>query len=268
MDANLSLRIGTALIGVPALIGLVGWGAPWMFAAVLFALTLAALREFFVMAFPQRPRKQLCGVLFGLALGGTIFFEQELSGAVWLGMLFLVAFSGYLLTPGELAERLHGLLLTMLGGVYVGLLFPHWLLLFRGPDGRAWTLWLLSVVMIGDSAAYFTGRRFGAQKLAPRISPGKTIAGAWGYLGGAAVAGVGGAAVLFDRFNWPEILVLSVLIGVLGQLGDLFESWLKRVFAVKDSGHLLPGHGGLLDRLDSLIFPAVFTSAYLRVFQP
>jgi phosphatidate cytidylyltransferase len=268
MDANLSLRIGTAVIGVPALVGLVAWGAPWLFTAVLLALTLAALREFFVMAFPQRPGKQLCGVLFGLALAGAIFFEQELPGAVWLGMLFLVAFSGYVLAPGELAERLHGLLLTMLGGVYVGLLFPHWLLLFRGPHGRAWTLWLLSVVMIGDSAAYFTGRRFGARKLAPRISPGKTIAGAVGYLGGAAVAGVGGAAVLFDRFSWVEVLVLSVLIGVLGQLGDLFESWLKRVFAVKDSGHLLPGHGGLLDRLDSLIFPAVFTSAYLRVFQP
>jgi phosphatidate cytidylyltransferase len=268
MDANLSLRIVTAALGVPVLIWLVGWGAPWLFAAVLFVLTIAALREFFVMAFPERLLKQLCGVVFGLALAATVFFEDELRGVIWLGMLFLIAFSTCLLTPGELAERLHGLLLTMLGAIYVGFLFPHWVLLFRGPDGRAWTLWLLSVVMIGDSAAYFAGRRFGARRLAPQISPGKTIAGAWGYLAGAAVAGVLGAAVLFHRFSWAEVLLLSVLIGVLGQLGDLFESWLKRVFAVKDSGSLLPGHGGLLDRLDSLIFPAVFTSAYLRVFHP
>jgi phosphatidate cytidylyltransferase len=120
--------------------------------------------------------------------------------------------------------------------------------------------------MVGDSAAYFAGRRFGIRKLAPQISPGKTIAGAWGYLAGAALAGFLCAWLVFERFNWTEILLLALIAGVLGQLGDLFESWLKRVFAVKDSGSLLPGHGGLLDRLDSLIFPAVFTSAYLRLF--
>jgi len=114
--------------------------------------------------------------------------------------------------------------------------------------------------------AYFTGRRFGARKLAPEISPGKTVAGAWGYVFGAVVAGWLSAVILFDSINWLEISILSVVLSVLGQLGDLFESWIKRVFAVKDSGHLLPGHGGLLDRLDSLIFPAVFTTAYLQAF--
>jgi phosphatidate cytidylyltransferase len=71
---------------------------------------------------------------------------------------------------------------------------------------------------------------------------------------------------LFDRFNWLEALVLSMILTVLGQIGDLFESWIKRVFVVKDSGALVPGHGGVLDRLDSLIFPAVFMTAYLRYF--
>jgi phosphatidate cytidylyltransferase len=156
----------------------------------------------------------------------------------------------------------------MLGGLYAGFLFPHLVLLFRGADGRAWTFWLLSVVMVGDSAAYFIGRRFGARKLAPEISPGKTIAGAWGYLVGTVLAGLVAAVLLLQRFSWAEILLLSVIVGVLGQFGDLFESWLKRVFAVKDSGSLLPGHGGLLDRLDSLIFPVVFTSTYLKVFHP
>jgi len=102
--------------------------------------------------------------------------------------VFLIGLSAYVLTPGELADRLQSLLLTMLGAVYAGFLFPHWLLLFRGPDGRAWTFWLLSVVMVGDSAAYFAGQYLGLRKLAPQISPGKTIAGAWGYLGGAVVA--------------------------------------------------------------------------------
>jgi phosphatidate cytidylyltransferase len=268
MDTNLSLRLGTAVIGIPLLVWLVGWAAPWLFAAVLFVLTIAALREFFTMAFPRRPLRQLLGLLFGLALAATVFFEDAVSGATWLGLLFLILFSAYLLIPGELTERLQGLLFTMLGGLYGGFLFPHLVLLFRGADGRAWTFWLLSVVMAGDSAAYFIGRRFGARKLAPEVSPGKTIAGAWGYLGGAALAGMVVAAMLLQRFSWAEILLLSLIVGVLGQFGDLFESWLKRVFAVKDSGSLLPGHGGLLDRLDSLIFPAVFTSTYLRVFHP
>ncbi|HMA80507.1 MAG TPA: phosphatidate cytidylyltransferase, partial [Candidatus Binatia bacterium] len=81
-------------------------------------------------------------------------------------------------------------------------------------------------------------------------------------------AGLAAATLLLDQLSWFEVVFLSLALGILGQLGDLFESWIKRVFAVKDSGRLLPGHGGLLDRLDSLIFPAVFTTAYLRVFHP
>lgn len=266
MDANLSLRIGSAVVGVPLVIGLVGWGALWLFSAVLFVLTVIALREFFGLCFPGRPLRQVCGILFGIGLAVTIFFENRLPMMTWFGVAFVALFALYLLTPGDLADRLQGLLLTILGGLYVGFLFPHWLVLFGGPDGRSWTLWLLSVIMVGDSAAYFTGRAFGFRKLAPEISPGKTIAGAWGYLAGAVLAGAMCAVLVFERFSWLEIMALSFIVAVLGQFGDLFESWLKRVFAVKDSGTLLPGHGGLLDRLDSLIFPAVFTSAYLKVF--
>jgi len=124
----------------------------------------------------------------------------------------------------------------------------------------------LLVVMAGDSAAYFIGRRFGKRKLAPTLSPGKTVAGAWGYLLGAVIVGLAVAALVLREFSWVEILLLSSVLAVLGQAGDLFESWIKRLSAVKDSGSILPGHGGLLDRLDSLIFPAVFTTAYLRIF--
>ncbi|HEX2929318.1 MAG TPA: phosphatidate cytidylyltransferase, partial [Candidatus Binatia bacterium] len=120
--------------------------------------------------------------------------------------------------------------------------------------------------MVGDTAAYFVGRRLGSRKLAPQISPGKTVEGAWGYLAGALLAGLVSAKVLFGEVPWIEFLLLSLVLGILGQLGDLFESWIKRVFQTKDSGNFLPGHGGILDRLDSLIFPAVFTTTYLGVF--
>lgn len=268
VGGNLSSRIGTAVVTVPLLAWLIGWGPPWLFAVVLFAVTVGALHEFFGMAFPRRWKDQCGGVLFGLALSAAVFLNGEFDVSTWFGILFLTMFSACLLSPGELTERLHRLLFTLLGGVYVGFLFPQLLVLFRHSQGRAWVFWVLSVVMLGDTAAYFVGRRFGVRKFAPQISPAKTVAGAWGYLGGSVVAGLAGAALLFDRTSWFEVGLLSLALGVLGQIGDLFESWIKRVFAVKDSGHLLPGHGGLLDRLDSVIFPAVFTTAYLKVFHP
>jgi phosphatidate cytidylyltransferase len=104
--------------------------------------------------------------------------------------------------------------------------------------------------------------------LAPEISPGKTVEGAIGYVLGSILAGCLMGISLALGLSWWELAILSALLSILGQLGDLFESWIKRVFAVKDSGRLLPGHGGLLDRLDSLIFPAVFTTTYLKVFHP
>ena len=268
VDANLNSRIGTAAVAVPLLVWLIGWGPAWLFSAVLFAVTAGALREYFAMAFPQRWKEQCVGILFGLALSAGIFLNNDFDISAWFGTLFLAIFCAYLFSAGELTERLHRLLVTLLGGIYAGFLFPHWIVLFRHPHGRAWVFWVFFVVMIGDTMGYFVGRSLGVRKLAPQISPGKTVAGAWGYLAGAVVSGVVGAALLLDQLNWFEVVFLSLAIGILGQLGDLFESWIKRAFAVKDSGRLLPGHGGLLDRLDSLIFPAVFTTTYLRVFHP
>jgi phosphatidate cytidylyltransferase len=127
---------------------------------------------------------------------------------------------------------------------------------------------VLVVVMVGDTCAYFVGHRFGTKQLAPEISPGKTVEGAIGYVFGSVLAGCLTGISLAVGLSWLELAILSGLLSVLGQAGDLFESWIKRVFAVKDSGTILPGHGGLLDRLDSLIFPAVFTTTYLKVFHP
>jgi phosphatidate cytidylyltransferase len=122
--------------------------------------------------------------------------------------------------------------------------------------------------MMGDTAAYLTGTYFGKRKLAPEISPGKTVEGMLGYVVGSVMGGCLGASFLVTELGAIEVVALSGMLSLLGQIGDLFESLIKRVFAVKDSGGLLPGHGGLLDRLDSLIFPAVFATSYLKVFHP
>ena len=267
VDANLRARLTTAAIGIPLLVWLVGWGPAWLFAALFLLLTAGALYEYFAMSFPDARGKQAAGVAFGIALALIVVFYGAAIVLAALGMFWVLLFSLSLFFHFHPAERLGPLASILLGGFYVGYLVPFIILLFGRADGRAWVCWLLFVIMAGDSSGYFIGRRFGKNKLAPVISPGKTVQGAWGYLVGTLVMGLGGAALLLSPMAWLEILLLSLSVGVLGQLGDLFESSVKRAFAVKDSGSLLPGHGGLLDRLDSLIFPAVFTTTYLRIFQ-
>jgi phosphatidate cytidylyltransferase len=256
------------LVGIPLLILIVGRGDPLLFTGLFLLLNLAALHEFFAMAFPGRAGEQVLGVIFGIGVCLRVLQIDALEGDIGLSLLLLLYFCLYLFMRGELKDRLVRLALVLLGGFYLGYLLPHWILLFRLAQGRYWVAFLLFVIMSGDTVAYFVGIRFGAKKLAPKISPGKTVEGSLGYIGGSTAAGLVAGRWLFPELSGGEVAALSLTLSILGQLGDLFESWIKRAFAVKDSGHLLPGHGGILDRLDSLIFPAAFTSAYLRIFHP
>jgi phosphatidate cytidylyltransferase len=268
VDANLRARLLTGLVGVPLLVVLIGWADPWLFHGFFLLITFGALREYFAMGFPGRPREQTIGVAFGLAVSTIVFFPQLTPGELILAPLLVLMFSIYIFMHGQLQDRLARLAWILLGSLYLGYLLPHWSSLFRLPHGRAWVFFVLVVIMAGDICAYFVGRRFGTKKLAPEISPGKTVEGALGYVLGSVLGGYLMGISLAMGLSWIELVVLSALLSVLGQTGDLFESWIKRAFAVKDSGRLLPGHGGLLDRLDSLIFPAVFTTTYLKVFHP
>jgi phosphatidate cytidylyltransferase len=121
----------------------------------------------------------------------------------------------------------------------------------QAPEGSNWLLWMMLVVAFADIGAYFSGRQFGRHKLAPEVSPGKTWEGFWGGMLASSLI-CGGILVLMGRFNsgWIFIMVLLVSVSVVG---DLFESVLKRQRGVKDSGSLLPGHGGVLDRIDSAV---------------
>lgn len=266
MDANLKSRCVTAIVAVPFLILIVGWGDARLFVGLVLLAAIAALYEFFSMAFPGLVSEQVVGILFGVGLFFSVFESALLPFGSSLFLLSCLLI--YLFMGGESKERLTRLSWTLLGGFYLGYLLPHWIWVFRLPRGRSWVAFVLLVVMLGDSVAYFVGRRFGARKLAPKISPGKTVEGSLGYVIGSVVAGLAAGKWLLPELPAGEIIAVSVIASVLGQLGDLFESWVKRAFGVKDSGRLLPGHGGVLDRLDSLIFPAVFTSAYLRIFHP
>jgi phosphatidate cytidylyltransferase len=258
----------TASVGVPLLILLVGWGPAWIFVGFFVILGTAALLEYFAMAFPGSASEQLGGILFGLSLTLVVLFSRMPQAELGLSVVLVLFLSIYVFMPGKLLQRWNRLAWTLLGAVYLGYLLPHWVLLFRMPHGRAWVFFVLLVIMMGDTAAYLAGTLWGKRKLVPEISPGKTIEGTLGYLAGSVVGGCLGARFLITELSAMEVIALSGVLSILGQMGDLFESLIKRVFAVKDSGRMLPGHGGLLDRLDSLIFPAVFATTYLKVFHP
>ena len=145
-------------------------------------------------------------------------------------------------------------------GGFVYALVPALALLWvrdRADHGLALILWIFIVTWSTDIGAYFAGRRFGRTKLAPSISPGKTVAGLYGGMAAAAI--LGGAWVLLTDLKLP-LLALAPLFALAAQGGDLFESWMKRRAGVKDSGNWLPGHGGVFDRLDGLVPVAVLTA--------
>ncbi|MBI5560776.1 MAG: phosphatidate cytidylyltransferase [Deltaproteobacteria bacterium] len=154
-----------------------------------------------------------------------------------------------------------------MGVMYVALPLSHFIRISLLPNGRIWILFLMSVVWLNDTAAYYTGSAIGRHKLSPRVSPNKTVEGAiGGVIGGLA------AAFLFNRFfetglAAKDVVFISVFLGMVSLLGDLSESLLKRGAGVKDSGSIIPGHGGVLDRLDSIIFsvPALYYYLIWRV---
>lgn len=165
--------------------------------------------------------------------------------AVWifaLGCVFAYPASGAVIRPW-----ITGLLgLVIMWSAWIALQVVRW-----APDGANWLLWMILVVAFADIGAYFSGRAFGRRKLAPAVSPGKTWEGFWGGMLTSSLI-CGGILALLGRFNsgWILIMVLLVVVSVVG---DLFESVLKRERGVKDSGTVLPGHGGALDRLDSAV---------------
>ena len=245
-----------------------GWGEVWHFTLMLILLTGTVLWEFFAMAFPDRGRDQAFGVVWGLLVACSLFFDGFAPPELWLGLVAIMGFIALMFADDTLDARLYRTAMSWLGVVYIGYLLPHWVLLFRLPDGRSWAIFVLVVVCIGDSAAYFVGRVFGKRKLAPSISPGKSVEGALANVVFSTLTAIATGVLLLPEQSMVVNALLGIVLSVLGQCGDLFESWIKRVFAVKDSGTWFPGHGGFLDRVDSLIFPAVFMTTYIRVLHP
>ena len=267
-------RIATALVGIPLLIGAIWAGSPWLIGLVA-AVALLALREFYRMA-PGRKIPALSG--FGVLWTLSFIISGQLT-AWWYGYIPHALLGGGVLMalPWLVVGRRGGIVVTWsyaVGGpVYVGFLLAHALMLREldgTPDlGRNWLLFALLVTFAADTGAFLTGLAVGRHPLAPSISPNKTWEGAiGGFLWAVGAALALGTLLQMSVPVWQRAVV-GVAIGVVAQLGDLAESRLKRETGVKDAGSILPGHGGILDRIDSIVFtlPVVY---YLvaTVFKP
>jgi len=253
-------RILVAAVGLPVALGVV-WLGGWWLCLLAIAAGLIALHELYVMARPLRPLA-LAGYA-GLAL---TLLGVQLGGPVWMigGFLTTVAFAFLLKGVSETRQSLTvAVATTVLGVAWVGLGLAYLMLLRGLPEhGRLAIFTVLLAVFGADTFAFFTGRLIGRHKLAPVISPGKT----WEGLAASTVAAVliSFFALYHQHFlTTGESLVLGAVIAVAAPVGDLFESAVKRDFGVKDSGRLLAGHGGVLDRLDAPLFAAI--AAYYAI---
>jgi phosphatidate cytidylyltransferase len=248
-------RVVVGVVGLPVVLGLVWVGGWWLFALAALAAVIA-VHEFVMMARPLRPLAPAAYLGVVLTLVGA-----ETGGVVWLVGGFLATFAFAFILNAVATTRAPATAAvgaTVLCAAWVGLGLGH-LLLLRGMHAqpRLLAFTVLLVVFAADTFAFFAGRLAGRHKLAPTLSPGKT----WeGLVGGSLVAlFVAFVALYPDRDSYLTIwqaLVLGVVIVVAALAGDLFESMLKRDLEVKDTGRLLGGHGGVLDRLDALLFAA------------
>jgi phosphatidate cytidylyltransferase len=236
------------------------WGPAWLVFAVVALCAMICYREFGGIAAGYGVRD--LGPV-GYAAGLAMLALND-NGAIFLTVLALLAI-GLAMRSADLSETLPRSSTMLLGVVYV---FGAWkcAILLREASPY-WLLFALAINWVGDISAYYVGKNFGKRKLAPHISPGKTWEGAIA----SAIVSIAFGAVYLDQLSpgmaVVEAVAISALANIAGQLGDLAESALKRGAHLKDSGNLLPGHGGLLDRVDSALFtmPAIYV--YLRLMK-
>jgi phosphatidate cytidylyltransferase len=249
-------RLISAFCILPPLALIVRFGSSFHFLLLVTFVVGLGLVEFYRMlsakGFP-------CWGWLGIACGGVLPLAFYIGGMAYHGAvtaMILLSFLAGLFTRQELVTSVQSVAFTLLGVFYVGWLLSYVLLLRLLIDGPYYVFYIFGVVWLGDAAALVVGTLIGRHKLAPSISPRKTIEGAVGGLLGSLCGAILGGLWFLGHFTLTQCLAVGGMLAILGQLGDLSESLLKRSTGVKDSGVLIPGHGGILDKVDGILFGA------------
>lgn len=298
---NLAKRFLVAVVAVPVLLLILSYDRHEPAWALIFVASLIAMAEFFAMTLPKQDRAAAlvmgalaCAAFYWLdpatlaalsidAAHPSAFDKLLVGGvsansAITLVLAVMIPGLYYLFRFRDIPTVASRLTATICGIVYAGFLTTFLAQLKRidlepadnptlGLGNGVPVVIVLVVAWLADTGGYFAGRFLGRSKLYEAVSPNKTWAGAWGGIAGSLV-GVTAIKLGFpDSLTWLDVVLIAIPGGVLGQLGDLAESLVKRSVGVKDSGALLPGHGGILDRIDAVLFIAPYVYAYLRVKQ-
>ena len=247
----------TAAVALPVLALIIGLGPGWLLLGLVVLVTAGGMLELLSLLLPgTKPWVRIAAVATGLLLPLSTYWKGLLGLSTATVAVIFLSLTIHLLLYARQKAVLQSLGAMVFAQIYIPFLLSHVLLLFQLPSGRRWIFFLFFVIFAGDTGAYYAGHRWGRHKLWPAVSPGKTVEGAVGGLvSSLAIALLVGKLLLsLGEFGTTFLLFLALVIALAGQMGDLMESMLKRLSQVKDASSILPGHGGLLDRLDSLIF--------------
>jgi phosphatidate cytidylyltransferase len=262
----LKKRISTAVLLLPLVVIVVWFNEPVPWLAIFAAIwgVLAAWEFYRAVTNSDQKVEPLTyfGLLWTLLLIVSPLFDYHYLNIILLVSAVVLPAIWFLLwRRGEAVFT--GWAYTVSGIIYIGWLLSHFVALRELVSGSDWVFFALFVTFASDSAAYFIGRAIGKHYLAPSISPKKTLEGAAGGVVGAICVGLLLVMLLNLPISYIHAVILSIAVSIFGQLGDLLESLFKRRMGVKDSGKAMPGHGGFLDRMDSVVFAGVFVYYYV-----
>jgi phosphatidate cytidylyltransferase len=259
--SNLVMRLLTAAVGAPAILALLYYGPAWGFFLLALTVSLIGVWEFLNMTHPGDRVSQIYGVVISAASASMVYFGHH---RLIITVLVVVPLAGPLFTLvrlGDISTAALRACAMSLAPLFVPVPLA-WLSILNRDNGPGWVVMAIMFAWFADSGGYFAGRFLGKHKLYEAVSPKKTVEGAFGGIAGAMVGAIMASLWFLKEIPLSHSLPLALVACVFGQAGDLAESLIKRSTGVKDSGAIVPGHGGILDRVDALILTTATVYLY------